>query len=62
MFLQPQPNASPNRNTNKKIEIQPNTKSKHKPQAMLIVRCHMLHSLPTNKHVMIQGIQGFKKT
>jgi hypothetical protein len=62
MFLHPQPNASPNHNTNNKIEIQPYAKSKHKPQAMLLAPCHMLHALLTNKHVMIQGIQGLKKT
>jgi len=62
MFLRPQPNASRNHNTNNKIEIQLDTKSKHKPQAMFLVPCNMLHSLPTNEHVMIQGIQGFKKT
>jgi hypothetical protein len=62
MVLHPQPNTSPNHNTNNKIEIQLDTKSKHKPQAMPLGPCHMLHSLPSNKHVMIQGIQGFKKT
>jgi hypothetical protein len=49
-------------NTNNKMKIQLDTKSKHKPQAMLLAPCHMLHSLLINKHVIIQGIQGFKKT
>jgi hypothetical protein len=61
MFLHPQPNASPNHNTNNKIEIQLDTKSKHKPQAMFLAPCHMLHSLLTNKHVMIQGMQDLKR-
>jgi hypothetical protein len=38
------------------METQSNTKSKHKPQAMFLAPCHMLHSLPTNKPIMMQGI------
>ncbi len=38
------------------MEIQPNTKFEHKPQAMLLAPCHVLHSLLTNKPIMIQGI------
>ncbi len=48
--------------TNNKMEIQLDTKSKHKPQAKLLAPCHMLHSSLIDKHVIIQRIQGFKKT